>query len=69
MKWWVDSVSKVIAAIKADDVSPKLKNEFYEKSTHSLDTRVHHGRNGPAGSRSSWGVTTIQENGPELVAS
>jgi creatinine amidohydrolase len=39
MKWWVDSVSKVIAAIKADDVSLKLQNEFYEKSTHPLDTR------------------------------
>ncbi len=38
MKWWVDSVSKVIAAIKADDVSLKLQNEFYEKSTHPLDT-------------------------------
>ena len=29
MKWWVDSVSKVIVAIKADDVSLKLQNEFY----------------------------------------
>jgi len=38
MKWWVDSVSKVIAAIKADDVSLKLQNEFYEKSAHPLDT-------------------------------
>jgi len=38
MKWWVDSVSKVIAAIKADDVSLKMQNEFYEKSTHPLDT-------------------------------
>jgi creatinine amidohydrolase len=38
MKWWVDSVSKVIVAIKADDVSLKLQNEFYEKSTHPLDT-------------------------------
>lgn len=38
MKWWVDSVSKAIAAIKADDVSLKLQNEFYEKSTHPLDT-------------------------------
>jgi len=39
MKWWVDSVSKVIAAIKADDVSLKLQTEFYEKSTHPLDTK------------------------------
>ncbi|MCU1225323.1 MAG: Creatininase [Edaphobacter sp.] len=39
MRWWVDSVGKVIAAIKADDVSLKLQNEFYEKSTHPLDTQ------------------------------
>jgi creatinine amidohydrolase len=38
MKWWVDSVSKAVAAIKADDVSLKLQNEFYEKSTHPLRT-------------------------------
>lgn len=38
MKWWVDSVSKVIVAIKADDVSLKLQNEFYEKSGHPLET-------------------------------
>jgi len=38
MKWWVDSIGKVIAAIKADDVSFKLQEEFYEKSTHPLDT-------------------------------
>ena len=38
MKWWVDSVSKAIVAIKADDVSLKLQNEFYEKSAHPLDT-------------------------------
>ena len=38
MNWWVDSVSKVIVAIKADDVSLKLQNEFYEKSRHPLET-------------------------------
>jgi creatinine amidohydrolase len=38
MKWWVDSVSKAIEGIKADDVSLKLQNEFYEKSAHPLDT-------------------------------
>jgi creatinine amidohydrolase len=38
MKWWIDSVSKAIAAIKADDVSLKLQNEFYEKSAHPLRT-------------------------------
>ena len=39
MKWWIDSVVKTIRAVKADDVSPKLQNEFYEKSTHPLDTQ------------------------------
>jgi creatinine amidohydrolase len=39
MNWWVDAVSKVIVAIKADDVSLKLQNEFYEKSSHPLDTK------------------------------
>jgi len=38
MKWWVDSVSKIIVAIKADEVSIKLQNEFYEKSAHPLNT-------------------------------
>ena len=39
MKWWIDSVVKAIRAVKADDVSPKLQKEFYEKSTHPLDTQ------------------------------
>jgi creatinine amidohydrolase len=39
MNWWISSIAKSIAAIKADDVSLKLQNEFYEKSTHPLDTR------------------------------
>src|SRR3984957_3727854 len=39
MNWWVDAVSKVIVAIKADDVSLKLKKEFYKKSSHPLDTK------------------------------
>jgi creatinine amidohydrolase len=38
VNWWVDSVTKAIAAIKADDTSLKLQNEFFEKSTHPLDT-------------------------------
>jgi creatinine amidohydrolase len=38
MKWWIDSVSNAIVAIKADDVSLKLQNEFYEKSAHPVDT-------------------------------
>jgi len=39
MKWWIDSVVKAIREVKADDVSLKLQNEFYEKSTHPLDTQ------------------------------
>ena len=39
MSWWIDSVIKAIKAVKADDVSPKLQKEFYEKSTHPLDTQ------------------------------
>jgi creatinine amidohydrolase len=39
MNWWISSIAKSIAAIKADDVSLKLQNEFYEKSTHPLDTK------------------------------
>jgi creatinine amidohydrolase len=39
MNWWIDSVVTAIKAIKADDVSLKLQNEFYEKSAHPLDTQ------------------------------
>ena len=39
MKWWIDSVVKAIRAVKADDVSPQMQKEFYEKSTHPLDTQ------------------------------
>ena len=39
MKWWIDSVVKAIRAVKGDDVSLKLQKEFYEKSTHPLDTQ------------------------------
>jgi creatinine amidohydrolase len=39
MKWWIDAVVKAIRAVKGDDVSLKLQNEFYEKSTHPLDTQ------------------------------
>ncbi len=37
MNWWIDSIMKAIQQVKADDVSPKLQKEFYEKSTHPLD--------------------------------
>ena len=39
MKWWIDSIVKAIQQVKADDVTPKLQQEFYEKSTHPLDTQ------------------------------
>lgn len=35
---WVNTVVRVIRAIKADNESLKLQNEFYEKSQHPLDT-------------------------------
>ncbi len=39
MNWWINSIAKTIQEVKADDVSPRLQKEFYEKSTHPLDTR------------------------------
>ena len=39
MKWWIDSIATALTAIKADDESLKLQNEFNEKSTHPLDTK------------------------------
>jgi len=35
---WINTLVRAIRAIKADDESLKLQNEFYEKSTHPLDT-------------------------------
>ena len=39
MKGWIDEIVECIRAAKADDVSLKLQNEFFEKSKHPLDTR------------------------------
>ena len=39
MNWWIDSITKTIAAVKADNESLKLQNEFYEKANHPLDTK------------------------------
>jgi creatinine amidohydrolase len=39
MSWWIDTVAKAIRAVKEDDVSLKLQNEFYEKSKRPLDTQ------------------------------
>ncbi|MFC5865444.1 creatininase family protein [Acidicapsa dinghuensis] len=38
MNWWIDSVANAIKSIQADDVSPRLQKEFFEKSEHPLDT-------------------------------
>jgi creatinine amidohydrolase len=35
---WINTLVRAIRAIKADDESLKLQNEFYDKSTHPLDT-------------------------------
>jgi creatinine amidohydrolase len=39
VKLWVDTIEEAIRAVKADDASLRLQNEFYEKSRHPLDTR------------------------------
>ena len=39
MKGWIEMVVTAIRQVKADDVSLKLQKEFYEKSTHPLDTQ------------------------------
>jgi creatinine amidohydrolase len=35
---WVNAVVRAIKAVKADEESLKLQNEFYDKSGHPLDT-------------------------------
>jgi creatinine amidohydrolase len=39
MQGWIEGIVESIRAVKADDASLKLQNEFYEKSKHPLDTR------------------------------
>jgi creatinine amidohydrolase len=39
MKNWIENIVEAIRAIKADEASLKLQNEFYEKAKHPLDTR------------------------------
>jgi len=38
-KAWAQQIAVALKAIKADDVSLKLQNEFYEKAQHPLDTK------------------------------
>jgi creatinine amidohydrolase len=39
MNAWIAAINEAIRAVKADDQSLKLQNQFYEKSKHPLDTR------------------------------
>jgi creatinine amidohydrolase len=39
MKAWIDSIVKAIRAVKADQESLKLQNEFFEKMRHPLETK------------------------------
>jgi creatinine amidohydrolase len=39
MKLWVSTIAETIRAVKADDNSLRLQNEFFEKSRHPLDTK------------------------------
>jgi creatinine amidohydrolase len=39
MTGFMDYIDECIAAVKADDVSLKLQNEFYQESQHPLDTK------------------------------
>jgi creatinine amidohydrolase len=39
VKLWVSTIAEVIRAVKADENSLRLQNEFFEKSRHPLDTK------------------------------
>ncbi len=39
LEGWVQSIVEGLRAIKADEASLKLQNEFYEKAKHPLDTK------------------------------
>jgi creatinine amidohydrolase len=39
-KTWIDAIVRSIRAVKADQESLRLQNEFYERSKHPLDTPV-----------------------------
>lgn len=39
MKEWIETIEETIRAVKTDQASLKLQNEFYEKSLHPLDTK------------------------------
>jgi len=39
MQAWAQPIADAIRALKADGVSLKLQNEFFEKATKPLETR------------------------------
>ena len=39
MNAWIDGIVKATRAVKADQESLKLQNEFFEKAAHPLDTQ------------------------------
>jgi creatinine amidohydrolase len=39
MKAWAGGIANVIRAVRADQTSLQLQNEFYQESTHPLDTK------------------------------
>jgi creatinine amidohydrolase len=38
MNAWIDGIVKATRAVKADQESLRLQNEFFEKAAHPLDT-------------------------------
>src|SRR2546423_5534702 len=41
-KTWINAIVQAIRAVKADQESLRLQNEFYERSKHPLDTQREH---------------------------
>lgn len=39
MKHWVDGIADAIRAVKTDQISPRLQDEFFEKARHPADTK------------------------------
>ena len=39
MNAWIDAIVTAVRAVKADQTSLQLQNEFFEKSKHPLNTR------------------------------
>lgn len=39
MKLWIDTIEEAVRAVKADNNSLRLQNEFFERSHHPMDTK------------------------------